>query len=142
MMRAAERQSHLTSRDLEADVDDEQLQDADNAIYDVTEACSDILERLILAIDVGALPEKLSLTSDASAYSEDEPTTHIRSLRNNFAFWIDYTGALAPIEASLDARLHGHDEIKQMVVELLEMVERNLRSCKHPTFPTQFSAVS
>jgi hypothetical protein len=89
--------------------------EAATAIYNITDSCFDILERLISGFD-----------AECSLAPSDESFLDIRGLRNNFAFWIDYTGALADIGASLDDRLQGHDEIKEMVIELLQMVDRNL----------------
>ncbi|KAH7218857.1 hypothetical protein DER44DRAFT_739024 [Fusarium oxysporum] len=119
------RESALASRDPPTQNEDEELQKAATAIYDVANACFDVLERLVSAVDADSSPEQALLTSDSA--SADESPYDIRGLRNSFAFWIDYTGALASAGASLDDRLHGHDEIKEMVVELLEMIERNLR---------------
>jgi hypothetical protein len=128
-MLAVGRESHLASSDRQTDREKEEYETA-NAIYDVTEACFDIFERLVSAVDADASPEKSLLVSDISESSTKELSSDIRGLRNSFAFWIDYTGALAPIGASLDDRLQDHGEIKEMVVELLEMVERNLCRCK------------
>lgn len=97
-------------------------------IYDVTDSCFDVFERLVSAADGDASLNQAFLVLDSQ--SPDESPRDMRGFRNNFAFWIDYTGALAPTRASLDARLHGHDEIKEMVMELLEMIQRNLLRCK------------
>jgi hypothetical protein len=108
-------------------------QQSATAIYDITERCIDMLERLAPTDDAASPTDQTSLASDNlpaedhTASSTTESVRDIRGVRNSFAFWIDYTGALAPIGAALDDRLDGHDEIKDMVVELLEMVERNLR---------------
>lgn len=138
-MLAAEQQSALASGDLDIE---RQHQYGANAIYDVTEVCSDIFERLISAVDRDSLPKGTSITSDTSESSYEEQTRNISSLRNSLAFWIDYTGALAPVGASLDDRLHEHGGVQEMVVELLEMVERNLRRCKHPALPSQLGAAA
>ncbi len=98
---------------------EDENQKAPTVIYDIVDSCFDVFERLVSEAD-GALP------LDTSPASSNEPSRNIRGLRNNFAFWIDYTGALAPVGASLDDRLKGHDEISEMVMELLEMVDRNL----------------
>jgi hypothetical protein len=123
-MQGAGRESAPANGDPRTENEDEEHQKAATAIYDVTDACFDVLERLVSAADADSSPEQALLVSDSA--SSDESPRDIRGLRNSFAFWIDYTGALAPVGASLDDRLHGHDEIKEMVVELLEMVERNL----------------
>jgi hypothetical protein len=96
------------------------------AIYNITDRCLDALERLVSGFDAECSqdPEHDAPTLAPPPFGES--LLDIRGLRNNFAFWIDYTGALADIGASLDDRLQGHDEIKEMVMELLEMVDRNL----------------
>src|SRR5271156_1272682 len=127
-MQGAGRESAPANGDPRTENEDEEHQKAATAIYDVTDACFDVLERLVSAVDADFSPEQALLVSDSA--SSDESPRDIRGLRNSFAFWIDYTGALAPVGASLDDRLHDHDEIKEMVVELLEMVERNLRRRK------------
>ncbi|KFA48128.1 hypothetical protein S40293_10227, partial [Stachybotrys chartarum IBT 40293] len=48
-------------------------------------------------------------------------------MERSFNLWIDYTGALAAdISRSLDTRLRAHRDIKEMVIELLQMLARNL----------------
>lgn len=48
-------------------------------------------------------------------------------MEKSFNLWIDYTGALAAdVSRSLDARLHAHRDIKEMVTDLLQMLARNL----------------
>jgi hypothetical protein len=84
------------------------------------------LERLVSGFDAECSQGPEHDIPTLAPAPSDESLLDIRGLRNNFAFWIDYTGALADIGASLDDRLQGHDEIKEMVMELLEMVDRNL----------------
>ena len=93
------------------------------AIYDITDACFDALERLVCSIDTDFCLEPVIVSEYPTS---NESPRDIRGLRNSFALWIDYTGALAPLGASLDDRLHDHDEIQGMVVDLLYMVEKNL----------------
>src|SRR5271163_2360546 len=50
----------------------------------------------------------------------------IEQMGRNFDLWINYTGALAAIGRSLDDRLRGHTDIKEMVVVLLQILARNL----------------
>ncbi|PVH74790.1 hypothetical protein DL98DRAFT_369618, partial [Cadophora sp. DSE1049] len=51
----------------------------------------------------------------------------IEDLKGQFNLWIDYTGALSHPRSCLDARLHTHQDIKKMILEMLEMVHRNLQ---------------
>ena len=53
--------------------------------------------------------------------------TKIEEMERSFNLWINYTGALAAVGRSLDDRLKGHTDIKEMVVELLQMLARNLQ---------------
>ncbi|KAH6975803.1 hypothetical protein EDB80DRAFT_740174 [Ilyonectria destructans] len=48
-------------------------------------------------------------------------------LRGRFNLWAAYVGAFAAPKASLDARLVAHSDIRVMVLELLVMVQRNIR---------------
>lgn len=89
----------------------------DAALYDLTDRCYNAFERLI---EAGGGLEPLS-------YESSGATPHdLTGLKNSFAFWVDYTGALAPVGASLDDRLIDCAEIKKMIIELLEIVERNI----------------
>jgi hypothetical protein len=126
-MQDAGRESAPANVDPWTENQDEEHQMATTAIYDITDACFDILERLVLSVDADS---SLDQALVADPLLSDESPRDIRGLRNSFAFWIDYTGALAPVGASLDDRLHSHDDIQEMVVELLEMVEKNLCRCE------------
>ncbi|KAI0537277.1 hypothetical protein GGR58DRAFT_472437 [Xylaria digitata] len=89
----------------------------DTALYDLTDKCYDAFERLVEA------------DSSSELRDDESPGAAPRDLlglKNSFAFWVDYVGALAPVSASLDDRLAGSVEIKEMIIELLEMVERNI----------------
>ncbi|KAH6714760.1 hypothetical protein BKA61DRAFT_362892 [Leptodontidium sp. MPI-SDFR-AT-0119] len=126
-MQDAGRESAPANGAPQTEKQDEEHQKASTVIYDITNACFDAFEDLVLSADADSSLEQeqeQALVSDAP--SSEEPPRDIRGLRNSFAFWIDYTGALAPVGASLDDRLHSHDDIQEMVVELLEMVEKNL----------------
>lgn len=48
-------------------------------------------------------------------------------LRGRFSLWAAYLGVYTAPRASLDARLDGHKKIRDMVLELVEMVQRNLQ---------------
>ncbi|PNP43624.1 hypothetical protein TGAMA5MH_04596 [Trichoderma gamsii] len=54
-------------------------------------------------------------------------------IERSFNAWIDNTGALADDRSrSLDTRLHAHRDIKEMVVDLLQMLVRNLVYLDNP----------
>ncbi|RSM04459.1 hypothetical protein CEP52_006828 [Fusarium oligoseptatum] len=64
---------------------------------------------------------------DESIYRITEPRRDIaEELRGRFNLWAAYAGAFAAPKASLDARLVAHSDIKDMVLELLVMVQRNI----------------
>ena len=50
----------------------------------------------------------------------------IEELRGRFNQWTAYVGAFALPRASLDARLSSNEEIRDMVLELLSMIQANL----------------
>ncbi|KAM5346199.1 hypothetical protein ACJ41O_009204 [Fusarium nematophilum] len=51
-------------------------------------------------------------------------------LRGRFSLWSAYIGVYAAPRASLDARLDSHQNLRDMVLELVEMVERSLQWVK------------
>lgn len=52
--------------------------------------------------------------------SNNEFLDFVAEMNKSFDIWIDFTGALAADrKRSLDARLHSHQDISEMVVELL-----------------------
>jgi hypothetical protein len=51
----------------------------------------------------------------------------IEKLYGRFNQWAAYVGAFAVPRASLDARLAPHEDIRDMVLELLYMIEANLK---------------
>jgi hypothetical protein len=61
------------------------------------------------------------------AKNESESLLLIEELRGRFNLWARYVGVFAAQRASLDARLDPHPDIKDMVIELLDMVRRNLQ---------------
>ncbi|KAI1740735.1 hypothetical protein F4680DRAFT_85128 [Xylaria scruposa] len=89
----------------------------DTTLHDLTDRCYDAFERLV---EAGAFSE---LNEDEVSATKPRD---LLGLKNSFAFWVDYTGSLAPVGASLDDRLVDYIEIKEMIFELLEMVERNV----------------
>lgn len=133
-MQDASRDSALANGALQTEKQDEEHQKASTVIYDITNACFDTFEDLVLSADAHSSLEQEQeqiLLSDAPP--SEEPPHDIKGLRNSFAFWIDYTGALAPVGASLDDRLYSNDDIQEMIVELLEMVQKNLSRCELPS---------
>lgn len=66
-------------------------------------------------------------TSGPRTKDEDERITKMEVIRRDFDLWINYTGALASVGRSLDDRLGADTDIKEMVLELLEMLARNLQ---------------
>jgi hypothetical protein len=50
---------------------------------------------------------------------KEERRIKIEQMGRSFDLWINYTGALAAVGRSLDDRLRGHTDIKEIVVELL-----------------------
>jgi hypothetical protein len=61
-------------------------------------------------------------TSDSQKRSSCDFLGLRNSFRNSFLLWVDYTGALSPMNSSLDARFQG----SAMVIKLLEMILENL----------------
>lgn len=106
--------------------EDDEYKEAATSIYHVADVCFDYFEYLISIGNVDILTQQTyGTTSDTKNMPRE-----IRGIRNSFAFWVDYTGALASAGASLDDRLQDHDEIKEMILELLQMIERNLYHCE------------
>lgn len=79
-------------------------------IYDAAQLCSDYFQHIIKGGE-----------SSAEGYAA------IEDLGGQFNQWVAYVGAFAVPRASLDARLAPHEDIKDMVLDLLYMVEDNLR---------------
>lgn len=127
-MQGTRREVAMADADQPVESEESEMQNATTVIYDITDACFDVFEHLVTATE-GAISEEQDLMTTEVT---EESYRDLKALRNSFAFWIDYTGALAPVGASLDDRLQNHDEINAMVVELLEMVDRNLRQRMSP----------
>ncbi|KAH7133080.1 hypothetical protein B0J13DRAFT_450677, partial [Dactylonectria estremocensis] len=85
-------------------------QNAGPTIYDTACKCSELFESI-----VGLMQSR---GSDAILATE---------LLGRFRLWASYLGVFAMPKASLDARLEDHKKIRDMVLELLEMLERNLQ---------------
>jgi hypothetical protein len=81
----------------------------DESIYESACVCSELFERHVSAL---------------SALKPDH--AFARELWGRLNLWAAYVGAFSPSKASLDARLVEHDDVKEMVIELLDMIQRNL----------------
>lgn len=66
-------------------------------------------------------------TSGPRTKDEDERIAKMEIIRRDFDLWVNYTGALASVGRSLDDSLGADTDIKEMVLELLEMLARNLQ---------------
>ena len=82
----------------------------EHAIYEEATKCLDLFE--------------LYLKSTGVTSSNHET---VEELRGRFNLWAAYVGAFAQAKVSLDARLIEHRDIKDMVLELLLMIQKNLR---------------
>ncbi|KAH7153365.1 hypothetical protein EDB81DRAFT_648834, partial [Dactylonectria macrodidyma] len=78
-------------------------------IYDTARRCSELFDRII-----------------GSMQNQSPEINSAEELLGRFRLWTSYVGVFAVPRASLDARLKGHTKVKDMVLELLEMLERNL----------------
>lgn len=122
-------QNELVSRPRAEEREAEVFEGEDTAIFDIAYECFSMFERIRTTQDE-ALTIMSFVTGDLSGAqptNSSNPKRDFLGLRNSFAFWLDYTGALSLMESSLDARLRGLADISSMVVELLDMVLRNLR---------------
>jgi hypothetical protein len=105
------------------------LEEDNSAIFDMAYDCFIVFEHIRKTQDE-ALTAMSFVMDDLSSGPLTNSSYHTRDflgLRNSFAFWVDYSGALSLMDSSLDARLRGLTDISSMVVELLDMVVRNLR---------------
>lgn len=87
------------------------------AIFDTTYSCLSSFDQLTPIYGESTVARSIDTARDASDFL---------GLRNSFSLWIDYTGALSLMDSSLDARLSDLLDISSMVIELLEMILRNL----------------
>jgi len=102
-------------------------EDMATAIFDITYQCLVSFDLIVAQHDETILTRSIG-SNDAATTSDSQkrPSRDFLGLRNSFLFWIDYTGALSLMTSSLDARLRGLADISTMVIELLEMILRNL----------------
>ncbi len=89
--------------------------DQDESIYSAAIACSKLFNNLCL---------KSLETNELRCDVAEE-------LCGRFNLWAAYVGALASPKASLDARLVDHSDVKDMILELLAMVKRNILHGRH-----------
>ncbi|KAL5358300.1 hypothetical protein BJX96DRAFT_163655 [Aspergillus floccosus] len=82
----------------------------EDAIYTSARSCSNLLDHIL-----------------ERAKNESESPLLIEELRGRFNLWARYVSVFAAPRASLDARLDPYPDIKDMVIELLDMVHRNLQ---------------
>ena len=91
-----------------------QQSDPDHSIYAVAVACSDLFDLYLKS------PRTAETRRDVAA-----------ELLGRFNLWAAYVGAFALPKASLDARLADHDDVRDMVLELLAMIQRNITQGKN-----------
>ncbi|KAH8587086.1 hypothetical protein B0O99DRAFT_527429 [Bisporella sp. PMI_857] len=96
------------------------------AIFDITYQCLVTFDKIVAQNDETTLTHSFDLGDTATPQSRKRSSCDFLGIRNSFLFWIDYTGALSLMNSSLDARLRGLADITSTVIELLEMVSRNL----------------
>jgi len=101
-----------------------------NTIFEITLRCLTIFDKLASRQDEWILIHPFALGGDTNGSKSKGKSRDFLGLRNSFSFWIDYTGALSLMDSSLDVRLLGLTDISSMVIELLDMVERNLQRRK------------
>ncbi|KAH8735575.1 hypothetical protein BGZ61DRAFT_471993 [Ilyonectria robusta] len=107
---------------------DPSQEDNATAIFDVTHQCLDSFDR-VQAKHSESIPTHSFFLGDASATSERQHHSSCDSLGilNSFWNWVDSTDALSLKDSSLDARLRGSAGVSTMVIELLEIILRNLQ---------------
>ncbi|KAI9684270.1 MAG: hypothetical protein M1822_005743 [Bathelium mastoideum] len=86
------------------------IHESSHLIYDAAQLCSQHLQH------------QLETTNGAG-----EVCLAIEELRGRFNQWAAYVGAFAAPRASLDARLARNGDIRDMVLELLYMIQSNLK---------------
>jgi hypothetical protein len=86
------------------------VHESNQPIYDIAQLCSKHFEHLLETAD-----------------GTGEDYLAIEELRGRFNQWAAYVGAFAVPRASLDARLAPHEDIRDMVLELLYMIQSNLK---------------
>ena len=120
-------------------------EDSATTIFDVAQQCLESFERIAAKQNESILTSPfVPVDGTDISKSRSHSSRDFLGLHNSFSFWIDYTGALSLMDSSLDTRLRGLTEITTVVIELLEMVLRNLKrresdvSIDSITFPSVF----
>ncbi len=117
------------------DHDDQDNDDSLDIIYSIVIECSNLLESFPVSTGQATLGATDNVTNLAPTYHHDGPPDEdinekkkktVSRLTHSFQLWINYTGALGAVGISLDDRLRGHPDIREMVVDLLRMLMRNL----------------
>ena len=106
--------------------------DTSTDIFDIAYECLNSFDRVAWRYNKPILWQSSTPCEDDLGRKRRDHLTHnLIRLRNNFSGWIGDTGAFSSTESSLDTKLRDSTEISTMVVELLEMVLRNLnrREC-------------
>lgn len=108
------------------------------AIFDTTHQCLEVFNHIVAKHGESGesiLTRLVMPNNDSSGGKrKGQSPRDFLGLRNSFSFWIDYTGALSLMDSSLDVRLQGLVDISSMVIELLEMVLRNLHRRGYKSF--------
>lgn len=109
-------------------------EDMSTAMFDITQQCFDLFDLAVAQHDEAILTHSFvpATTSD----NQTRSSCDFLGLRNSFLFWVDYTGALSLMNSSLDAILRGSADIFALVIELLEMILRNLHRGEFDFYPT------
>ncbi|EXA53638.1 hypothetical protein FOVG_01376 [Fusarium oxysporum f. sp. pisi HDV247] len=103
-------------------------EDMATAIFDIAHQCLDSFEQIAAKQDESILTLPFASGDGPECSKSRSPSSRdFLGLRNSFSFWVDYTGALSLMDSSLDTRLRGLTDIFCMVMELLEMILRNLQ---------------
>lgn len=97
----------------------------ESTIYNAATSCSDLFDQYL---------EIFGPTVSNHDIAED--------LQDQFNLWAAYVGAFASTTASLDARLMGQKDVKNMILELLIMIKNNLKHGTHPSLRSYATNVS
>lgn len=95
-----------------------QQSDLDQSIYSAAVTCLDVFDLYLKS--PGIIEPRRDIAEE---------------LRGRFNLWAAYVGAFASPKASLDARLADHSDIRDMIFELLVMVERNITHGRYTFIP-------
>ncbi|KAK8877655.1 camk camk1 camk1-cmk kinase [Apiospora arundinis] len=105
----------------------------EEAIYDTTIACLCLFSNISRNMDSSDKSPQPGQPEQSSREQSSNVDESVMDLSRSFDIWIDYTGALASDESrALDARLQGFKDIKNMILNLLEMLSDNLQHLNNP----------